>query len=235
MPLITAPPTAGARLTLRLGASAVLMLVAATLFGIVAEDVVSGDRITVLDAEIARWLRDRATPPLTTAMLVVTHLHSTLAIGIYSGLAAAVMAWRRQWHRVATLVVCIGGGLALNVLMKHAFQRGRPVLEEPLLTLSTYSFPSGHAAGSTLAYGLLVVFFFRRSRSVAGRVLAVAGAGMAIAVVAFTRLYLGVHYLSDVIAGFLEGVAWLALCLSALAEFRRRRRAGPDRQVPTPR
>ncbi len=228
-------PTEGARLTLRLGGAAVLLLVAAVLFGIVAEDVVTGDRVTVLDVRIARWLRDRATPHLTTAMLFFTHLHSTLAIGIYSAVAAGIMASRRQWRRVVTVLVCIGGGLALNVLMKHAFQRGRPVLEEPLLTLSTYSFPSGHVVGSTLAYGLLVVFVFRRSRSLPLRALALVGAGMAIALVAFTRLYLGVHYLSDVIAGFLEGVAWLTLCLSALAEFGRRRDAGLRKRLPMPR
>jgi undecaprenyl-diphosphatase len=232
---MAAPPTERARLALRLGAAAVLMLVAAVLFGIVARDVVAGERITVLDLEIAHWLRAHATPQLTTAMLLFTHLHSTLAIGIYSAVAAAVMAMRGQWHRATTVLICIGGGLALNVLMKHAFRRGRPVLEEPLLTLSTYSFPSGHVAGSTLAYGLLVVFVFRRSRNLPARVLALVGAGMAIAAVAFTRLYLGVHYLSDVIAGFLEGVVWLTLCLSALAEFRRRRDAGLRKRLPTPR
>jgi undecaprenyl-diphosphatase len=219
----------------RLGAAAVLMLVAAVLFGIVARDVVAGERITVLDLEIAHWLRAHATPQLTTAMLLF--YASALDPG-----HRHLQRRRRRGHGDARamasgddVLICIGGGLALNVLMKHAFRRGRPVLEEPLLTLSTYSFPSGHVAGSTLAYGLLVVFVFRRSRNLPARVLALVGAGMAIAVVAFTRLYLGVHYLSDVIAGFLEGVVWLTLCLSALAEFRRRRDAGLRKRLPTPR
>ena len=210
------PPAEQARLVLRLGAAALLMLVAASLFGIVAADVVSGDRITLLDAEIASRLRAWATPPLTTWMLIVTHLHSMTAVCIYGAVAAAAMARWRRIRSLVTVLVCVGGGLALNVLMKHAFQRPRPVLDDPLLTLDTYSFPSGHVLGSTLVYGLLVVLVFRHTRRPLWRLLAAAGALAAIGLVAFTRMYLGVHYLSDVIAGFLEGVVWLALCLSAL-------------------
>jgi undecaprenyl-diphosphatase len=226
-----APVSERARLALRLGVGALLMLVAAALFGIVAEDVVSGDRITVLDVEIARWLRERATPPLTACMLLVTHLHSTVAIAIYGSLAALYFARHRQWQRLLAVGVCIAGGLALNVLMKHAFQRARPVLDNPLLTLETYSFPSGHVAGSTLVYGLAVVYVFQRTPRLHWRALAVLGAALAIALVAFTRLYLGVHFLSDTIAGFLEGVAWLALCLSALHAYWSRGRGRLPRAV----
>ena len=90
-------------------------------------------------------------------MLVVTNLHSTVAIACYAAIAAVWFAWRRQWQRFVTVVVCVGGGLELNVLMKHAFHRPRPAFDDPLLTLSTYSFPSGHVAASTIFYGLVVV------------------------------------------------------------------------------
>jgi undecaprenyl-diphosphatase len=87
--------------------------------------------------------------------------------------------------------ICIGGGLALNVAMKLAFQRARPTFDEPLLTLSTYSFPSGHVLASTLLYGLCVAWVFVRTPRIGWRMLAVAGALAAIAGVAFTRMYLG--------------------------------------------
>jgi undecaprenyl-diphosphatase len=208
-----------AELALRLGVGALLLIAAAWLFGAIAEDVVTSDRLTVLDVQLARWLREQATPTLTRWMLLVTNLHSTVAVSCYAGIVAAVLAWRRKWRRLATVFVCVGGGLLLNVLMKLAFHRARPVLEDPLLTLSSYSFPSGHVAGSTIAYGLLVAWVFGRTRRPLWRVLAVVGAAAAIALVAFTRMYLGVHYLSDVVAAFAEGVAWLALCLSALTVF----------------
>ena len=129
----------------------------------------------------------------------------------------------------------MAGGLLLNVLMKLAFHRARPVFDDPLLTLSTYSFPSGHVAGSTILYGLVVVWVFGHTRRRSRRLLAVAGAFAAIGLVAFSRMYLGVHYLSDVSAAFAEGVAWLALCLSAFAAFWREAptvaaRPGPRRR-----
>ena len=230
-----APATDEARLALRLGAAALLMLMAAALFGLIAQDVVSGDRITRLDEEIARWLRARADPPLTAWMLIVTHLHSTFAVTVYAALVAAYLALQRRWRRFVAVVACVGGGLVLNVLMKHAFRRARPVLDEPLLTLETFSFPSGHVAGTTLLYGLALVFVFQRTRSAPPRVLAALGVGLAIALVAFTRLYLGVHFLSDVVAGFLEAVVWLTLCLAALDAYWRRQRArAPGPAAPAP-
>ena len=230
-----APATERARLVLRLGLAVLLMLASASLFGIVAEDVVSGDRITLLDVAIARWLRDWASPQVTAWMLVVTHLHSTTAIAVYSAVVGAFMARLRRWRSLATVVVCVGGGLALNVLLKHAFQRTRPLLDDPLLTLQTYSFPSGHVVGSTLFYGLGVVLVFRRTPRLQWRLLALSGAAAAIGLVAFTRLYLGVHYLSDVVAGFLEGVAWLALCLGLLEALWRSRDRRHDASLAMPR
>ncbi|MEO5844826.1 MAG: phosphatase PAP2 family protein [Caldimonas sp.] len=208
-----------ARLGVRLGIGAALLIAAAWLFGAIAADVASGDRLTVLDAQVARWLRARATPEVTPWMLLVTHLHSTVAVSCYAAVAGAVLAWRRQWRSVTTLLVCVAGGLTLNVLMKLAFQRARPVLDDPLLTLATYSFPSGHVAGSTILYGLIVAWVFTRTRRPLVRVAVVIAAAAAIALVAFTRMYLGVHYLSDVVAAFAEGVAWLALCVGALTAF----------------
>ena len=226
-----APPAVAAsrraELALRLGAGALLLIAACWLFGAIAEDVVGGGRLTTLDSEIAQWLHRRAQAPLTRAMLVVTNLQSTVAIACYAAIAGAGFAWRRRWRELATVVVAIGGGLLLNVLMKHAFQRARPTFDEPLLTLASYSFPSGHVAASTIFYGLVVAWTFARTSRPLWRALAVAGALAMIALVAFTRMYLGLHYLSDVVAAFAEGVAWLAICLGALAAYWHRRGVAP--------
>jgi len=219
---VSSPPDAASRragLALRLGVGAAVLIAAAWLFGAIAEDIVSSDRLTVLDVQVARWLRAHATPEVTRWMLLVTDLHSTIAVSCYAVIVAAALAWRRQWRQLATVFVCVAGGLTLNVLMKLAFHRARPVLDDPLLTLASYSFPSGHVAGSTLMYGLIVAWTFTRTRRAPVRAAVVVAAAGAIALVAFTRMYLGVHYLSDVAAAFAEGVAWLALCLSALTAF----------------
>ena len=219
---MSSPPVAASRraeLVLRLCVGAAVLSAAAWLFGAIAEDIVTSDRLTVLDVEVARWLRAHATPEVTRWMLLVTDLHSTIAVSWYAGVVAAALAWHRQWRHLATVFVCVAGGLTLNVLMKLAFHRARPVLDDPLLTLTSYSFPSGHVAGSTLMYGLIVAWTFTRTRRPLVRAAVVIVAAGAIALVAFTRMYLGVHFLSDVAAAFAEGVAWLALCLSALTAF----------------
>ena len=152
-------------------------------------------------------------------MLLVTDLHSTIAVSCYAAIVAIALAWRHHWRHLATVFVCIAGGLTLNVLMKLAFHRARPILDDPLLTLASYSFPSGHVAGSTLMYGLIVAWTFTRTRRPLVRAAVVIAAAGTTALVAFTRMYLGVHFLSDVVAAFAEGVAWLALCLGALTAF----------------
>ena len=107
-------------------------------------------------------------------------------------------------------------GMLLNVLMKYAFHRARPSFDDPLLALTTYSFPSGHVAGATLFYGVIAAMVISRTAAWRWRVMTVLAAITLVALVALTRVYLGVHYLSDVLAAFAEGVAWLALCLTGL-------------------
>jgi undecaprenyl-diphosphatase len=205
----------------RLAACAVVLVLAASLFGVLAVDVATGARLTVVDSEIAAWLHRHATPALVTAMLVWTQLHSTVAIGAYAALAALALALERSWRRATLVAVAVGGGLALNALMKPVFHRARPSFEDPFVTLATYSFPSGHVAGSTVFYGLVVVAVFARTTSARWRALVVIGALLAVALVGFSRMLLGAHFLSDVLAAFAEGIAWLAISIGALAAFRR--------------
>lgn len=224
-------PSARSRLVVQLGVGAVLLIAAAWLFGSIAEDVVTGDRLTLLDARVARWLHLHASAGRTRWMLLVSQLHSTVAITCYTGIACFQAFRRRQLRRISTIALCVVGGMLLNVLMKLAFQRARPHFTDPILTLTSYSFPSGHVAATTIFYGLGVVWVFGRTRALHWRVLAITAAASAILLVALSRMYLGVHYLSDVGAAFAEGVAWVVLCLSALAAFWRKAGPAPDSLV----
>ncbi len=216
---LSAPP----RLGLQLGIGALLLVAAAWMFSAIAEDVLSSDRLTLVDADLAQWLHRHATAGATRWILLFTNLNSTIAMSFYSAVAGVVLLRRRNWWSLGTLALCMAGGLALNVAMKLAFHRARPAFEQPLVTLASYSFPSGHVAASTIFYGLGVAWVFSRTPNWQWRLLALVGAAVAIAAVAFSRLYLGAHYLSDVAAAFAEGVAWLALCLSALTAYRHHR------------
>jgi membrane-associated phospholipid phosphatase len=209
---------------------AVALLAAAWAFGEIAEDVVAREALSVFDEKLARWLHARATPPLTRGMLVATELGDRVVVtGITLG-AAFFFVWTRRWHWLLALILVVPGGALLNELMKLAFQRARPTFDNPILALTSYSFPSGHAMTATLLYSLLAVFAFQVVETWTWRVFVMLVSTGMVAVVGLSRMYLGAHYLSDVLAAIAAGVVWLVLCLSALETLRyrraRRRRGG---------
>jgi len=211
--------SAGAHLTL--GVAVLFLGVLA--FGLIADDVVNGAPLTVVDVAVANWFHVRATPPMTEFMLTVSFFHGGLPGGVL-GAALLVYFYRRKlhWWLVAGLIILPGGTL-LNVLIKYSFQRARPSFDAPLLTLTTYSFPSGHTAFAAMLYGLLACYLVAQLRGSAARTAVVLGAVAMVALVGVSRMYLGVHYLSDVMAASAEGCIWLALCITTVSTLRRRR------------
>lgn len=210
---------------LYLTAGVALLVLAAWVFGDIAEDVVTGDRITVLDAALAQWLHERATPRLTQLMILVAHWHSVAGTAAMA-LLAGWWLYRRGAHDwLLALAAAVPGGMLLNVALKMVFQRARPHFDDPLLILSTYSFPSGHTVAATLVYGFVACYLVRHLQGWATRAGVVACACLLVALVAVSRMYLGVHYLSDVLAAVAEGCAWLAVCITGVSALRRRHKA----------
>lgn len=203
-------------LGLQLTLGVVILMGASWLFGGIAEDVVTGDPLTLVDFQVAQWLHAHATPRLTEGMLVLTHMHETLPITFAVIILGAWLAWKRNWYWLLCVSITVPLGMLLNVMMKYAFQRARPAFDDPLLVLTTYSFPSGHVAGSTLFYGVVAAMLLARINAWRWRALIMLAAIGLVALVALTRMYLGVHYLSDVLAAFALGVAWLTLCLTGI-------------------
>lgn len=156
-------------------------------------------------------------------MLLISNLHGIVGISILAAVMALFLIWKRGWYWLLALVLALPGGMLLNLLTKHAFGRARPSFSDPILALTTYSFPSGHVAASTLFYGVLAAFIVARIDAWRWRVLIVLLAFLLVALVALSRVYLGVHYLSDVLAALVESIAWLALCLTAVHTLRRHR------------
>jgi undecaprenyl-diphosphatase len=203
----------------------VLILCAALAFGEIAEDVVEGDTITLIDVQLAHWFRAHATAGFTHLMLFVTHWNGIAGSSVMGALLA-LWFWRRKAHYwLVVVLVAVPGGMLLNVALKHIFRRARPSLEDPLLTLSTYSFPSGHTAAATVFYGLLACYLLRRVQAWPARAAIVVACCLMVGLVALSRMYLGVHYLSDVLAATAEGAAWLATCITAVSTLQRRRMA----------
>ncbi|MEO7184041.1 MAG: phosphatase PAP2 family protein [Rhodoferax sp.] len=199
----------------------IIFLVAAVIFGNIGEDVASGDPLTLLDAQIATWFHMHTTPSLTYFMWGVSYIYGVLGISVGALLFGAFLVRKREWFWLKYLVLAVLGGMLLNVLIKDIFGRTRPTFSDPILSLASYSFPSGHVAGTTLLYGVIAVFITSRIDSRALRASVVFFTLCMITLVALSRLYLGAHFLSDVVAAFAEGVAWLAFCFTALQLLRR--------------
>jgi len=201
----------------------IAFLVAGAIFFNLAWDVASHTEIVVLDAKMATWLHAHGTPRVTNLMILVTTLNSITGTSVMAALFAISLARLREWYWLLTLTLAVGGGMLLNVVLKDAFARARPHFDDPWVTLGSYSFPSGHTAGATLFYGVLAAFLVSRTNEWHARVACVMAAVLMVALVAFSRMYLGAHYLSDVAAAACSSTVWLVLCLSGVHGIVRRR------------
>jgi membrane-associated phospholipid phosphatase len=206
-------------LNLTIGA---LLLVGATwLFGAIAEDVVTGEPLTFVDVRFSAWLQAHHQRSLIRAMLVITHLHSMAAVSVLTIAFALYLFRRSDRYWVVTLLLTVFGGMLLNVVLKNVFHRARPLFDNPILTFSSYGFPSGHTMAATCFYAVVATFAIRRIRAWPARILVVTLATLMVLLVGFSRIYLGAHYLSDVLGATMEGLAWLAFCLTAVDTIRR--------------
>lgn len=200
-------------------------------FGAIAEEMAEGDT-TPVDDRVADWLHGRATDPFTDVFRALTWTGNGGFLAVVV-LVAAVLLWRRGLVIDALYVgLAFVGAEVITFGMKQGFRRERPFFEDPLATASSFSFPSGHALVSLSVYGSIAIVVARHapSRRAAAAVLGLAAAW--VVAIGFSRLYLGVHFLSDVLAGLAAGAAWLALLYLALEARTRLRGAKPRGTAP---
>ncbi len=206
-------------LHMTIGMAAILL--ALFVFGHIAEDVVTEGGLLRLDEPVLRWLHAHITPGRTTFFFLITEWHNTLGILVMTALLALWLAYKKQRDWMLRLLLSVPLGMLLNVLLKNIFQRHRPAFDQPLLTLVSYSFPSGHTAAATLFYGVLAAYLV----TVLGRKwlvpVALAAMGM-VGLVALSRVYFGVHYPSDVMAAMASSTAWLAITFTGISTWRKR-------------
>jgi membrane-associated phospholipid phosphatase len=180
-----------------------------------------GNPVAGLDHGVAAWFHAHLTHTFVAVLRAITEFGSSEWIAIVLSLAVLVFVFKRWWLSLATLVVAVPGGMLLNELVKILVHRHRPFVDGWFVDWSGYSFASGHTIGATLLYGQLALFLVPVIKSHRGRVLVFSAAAFAVALVGFSRIALGAHYLTDVLAGIFFGTAWLSLCLWASRPFRR--------------
>lgn len=192
-----------------LALSAVLLVGAAWLFFGILEDLVTGDPLLLVDSAIYQVLQELRTAPGDAVMIAITELGDTTVVAAVTLVVLSWLMWKRGWRTAAYWLIAIAGASALNSVIKVALHRARP--GELLYSgWSAFSFPSGHSTVNVVLYGFLAFLITREIRP-AWRLVVALGAATLIFLIAFSRLYLGAHWFSDVIGGLAFGSAWLAL------------------------
>jgi len=202
----------GNALGLALTAQLVVLAAGGWAFGIVLQDVVGGDDAFHVDRPVVHYLVTHRTAWLTTAMGDVTWLGSTVVL-IPLVLLVGIAARRRtrSWATLAQLGLGLGGAVVLCQLLKPLVGRSRPHVGRLVTTSTGWAFPSGHATQTAAVAVTLAVLASARMGSWSGKVAVWAGALLATVVIGFSRVYLGVHWPTDVLAGFALGTTWAAV------------------------
>ena len=216
------------RYGLRFTLFGVAFLLVAIPFGLLLEQVVHDGTLTRIDTSAANHLHDavRESPATVRALEVVTFLGSTMWLMSAVSLATVFLLRRGRSRLAVYLVTTTVAGLVLNAVVKLVVSRPRPSLVDPVATAGGKSFPSGHAMAATVVYGALLLVFLpgvaRRMHWPLVGVLFVL-----VAAIGFTRLALGVHYITDVLGGFVLGLAWLCATAAAFSLWRVERGRAP--------
>jgi membrane-associated phospholipid phosphatase len=211
------------RFGLRLGVGLAGTLAASVMFALLLLLVRAGwGPLRSLDIAAAETFNriDADRPELVKAAEVVSDVFDPNVFRVVLTVIAVVYVIQGERHHATWLFVTVFGGAALGFALKEIVGRARPVLADPVATAPGLSFPSGHALGATIGCCLLLLITLR-FMSRRGRVAAVIAAAVIVAAVALARVVLGVHFVSDVLAGITLGIVWVAVATSAYVAWRR--------------
>jgi undecaprenyl-diphosphatase len=207
---------AGALLT---GCVVLSLLALAALFGLTRS--VATGRTAALDERGMRWLDGRSTPWLDRAAVEATTLGDALVVATIA-LVAGTLLWQAGQRAYAGLLAAgVGGAWCVGAVLKELFDRPRPqLIEWRVHDVTSSSYPSGHATLSMVLAAILVYIVYRLSgRRGTGAAALLAGTA-AVLMVGLSRVYLGVHYPSDVVAGYAVGFSWATMCALAVEAIR---------------
>lgn len=175
------------------------------------------EKITQVDYQISRYIYNWHSPILNQIMTIITHMGDVITQTIVSSVTVISLflmkKWRSGlWYGLTVLL----GALLLNGAVKEFYQRARPSEIKALVEIGGYSFPSGHSMGAMIVYGGILFLIFQFTQKFSIRLFFTILIVPLIVLIGFSRIYLAVHFPSDVIGGFSLGLAWLSLSISML-------------------
>lgn len=182
-------------------------------FAKIADEVMEQET-QAFDTSILEAIARLHSPVLDGIMIFITTIGEPTVLVILGLILAAVLLGLQKRREALMLAIASGGGLALNFALKAAFNRARPELWDRIIDVSFKSFPSGHATMSLVVYGAIGYGLARQfptwQKLIATITVLLVGA------IGFSRLYLGVHWPTDIIAGYATGLVWLIACILTL-------------------
>jgi membrane-associated phospholipid phosphatase len=207
-----------------------MFILGVLVFGLLAYSLVTHGPLLMWDVSTSDSLHARAlaSPGWVVGVMIAGYYVGDQLIAVI-GIVLGIYFLRKQyWQELAMLVSGFGGSGLLFLLLSHTFHRSRPVFESQIWRVQVNpGFPSGHAIGVLASYGLLAYFFVPKCPSRLGRAAVSAGASLIVLYVAYSRLFLGHHYLTDLVAGFAVGLACSGLAYTAVElAFRKKSRSG---------
>ena len=203
-----------------------LLIAAFALWGFyeIAEEVLERETQS-LDTRVLLTIRQWHTPFLDRLMVIITNIGNPLVLLVASLLLAAFLLWRKQRAETVTLAIAAIGALGLNTVLKNLFARARPELWQRTVAVNFYSFPSGHAMMSVVVFG--IIGYLLATHVPRWRVAIALLTVLLVGAIGFSRLYFGVHWPTDIVAGYAAGTVWLVACILSLEIWKRRYRSRP--------
>lgn len=209
--------------------SAIVCVAAAVFFFEIADEIGADEDLSRFDVALSGALKEHVSAETLRFFSRITHLGDSAFLFVLASVVALILLWRKQWLHAGAWIVATSLGGALNWVLKALFERARPEHDHIGITAAGWSFPSGHASGSFIVYGLLGYLVVRHTPR-AWHVPTVMLAILLVVFVGFSRVILQVHYLSDVLAGYAFATAWVAIWIAGLEGIRKR----PQPTAPLP-
>ncbi|MEM8720757.1 MAG: phosphatase PAP2 family protein [Cyanobacteria bacterium P01_G01_bin.39] len=166
------------------------------------------------DQTILLWIHSWANPVLDRLMQTITRLNDPDVVSIIAAVALISLLWQRCYPEAKIFVINCAGGVILSYGLKSVFGKVRPDLWQSAIEEVSFSYPSGHALGSTVLYGFLAYLFATRFPHLSLLIYLIAI--ILIGIIGISRLYLGVHWPTDIIGGYGIGFLWLTFCITML-------------------
>ena len=200
-------------------ALSILML---TAFVALARQTLFANTMDLFDNTVIWVVRYFASHKVDRVMIFITDMGFGMKYLMIVATTFLLLSYKRRWREVEGLGICLTGGAVLNFWLKYLFHRARPDLFRVVQELG-YSFPSGHVIASMCFYGMTAFLIIRRISTWRGRLTVLTLTVILVAAIGISRIYLGVHYPTDVVAGYAVGSMWVALCISLLMWWERER------------